>query len=161
MSKRRKSNIKSKWEKFTRKVKNEHNKEMKETLNQIKIFRDILIKEIKKTNNLDNKQKSLNNKINNKESTIDKIAHKIAKLEYSLKKLRSKTCKKLKPPRRIRSRRKKSGGCGKKTMKNILKKLKRSLNFKLTDFKLSPKKIIRRYKKVRKRTRRRYKKRRK
>ena len=69
------------------------------------------------------------------------------------------TCKKLKGPRKIRSGRKKTGGCGKKTMKNILKKLKRSLNFKLTDFKLSPKKIIKRYKKVRKRTRRRYKRR--
>ena len=160
MSKRGKSNIKSQWKKFTKKVKDEHNKEMKETLNQIKIYRDILIKEIKKTNILDNKQKSLNNKINNKESTIDKIAHKIANLEYSLKKLKNKTCKKLKPPRKIRSGRKKSGGSGKKTMKNILKKLKRSLNFKLKDFKLSPEKIIKRYKKVRKRTRRKYKKRR-
>ena len=43
-------------------------------------------------------------------------------------------------------------------MKNIIKNIKSSLNLKMSDFNFSPKKLIKRYKKVRTKTRRTFKK---
>ena len=162
MSKHTKNYANNKWKKFTNKVKKQHNKDIKKTLKKMKKYKKLLIKEIQIVKNFDNKKKSLSNKIINKENNIHEVAFVLSKLRKSLQDINNKTCKKMKLYKKNNKTYKKSktGGCGKNTMKNIIKKINKSLNLKWSDFKLSPKKLIKRYKKVRRMTRRRYKKRR-